>query len=115
MKDKGLCFGFLEKGHMGKNCQNRMTCQICHQNHPDILHIDMKDKTESQNVKKESRKSSMSRALVSLDAGSHTGAGNNECKLSIVSVEVMLCKGTKFVQTYAFLDPEALQRFVQRH
>lgn len=43
---------------------------------------------KTQNTKKESRKSSMSSALFSLDAVSHTGADNNECKLSIVPVEV---------------------------
>lgn len=78
-----------------------MTCQIVHH----------KDKTDSQNAKKKSRESSMSSALVSLDAGSHTGAGNNECKLSIVSVEVKMCKGTKIVQTHAFLDPRSTATF----
>lgn len=48
-------------------------------------------------------------SLVSLNAGNLTGAG--ECKLSIVPVQVKLCKGTKIVQTYAFLHPGSTATF----
>ena len=48
MKNEGLCFGCLGRGHMSRYCKNRMTCQICHQNHPSILHFDLKEKVEPQ-------------------------------------------------------------------
>lgn len=111
-KSKGLCFGCFGKGHMSKFCKNRMTCQICHQNHPSLLHIDKKEKVEMHcNTKKSGEAAKVTSSLVSLDAGSHTGAGNSECKLSIVPVQVKLCKGTKIVQTYAFLDPGSTATF----
>ncbi len=93
-----------------------MTCQICHRNHPSILHIDVKEKAKSQITEKESGEpagdsAKVTASLVSLDAGNHIGAGNNACKLSIVPVQVKLCKGTKVVQTYAFLDPGSTANF----
>lgn len=64
-----------------------MTCQICHQNHPSLLHIDRKERVEQNCSKKEAGEAAkVALNLVSLDAGSHTGAGNSECKLSVVSV-----------------------------
>lgn len=115
MKSKGLCFGCLGKGHMGKYCKNRMTCHTCHKDHPSILHIDMKERAEVVNNKREFGESAgetakVTSSLVSLHAG-HTGAGNKECKLSIVPVQVKLCKGTKVVKTYAFLDPGSTATF----
>ena len=112
MKSKGLCFGCFGKGHMNKSCKNRMTCQICHQNHPSLLHIDKRERVElHSNTKEPGEGAKVTSSLVSLDAGSHTGAGNSECKLSIVPVQVKLCKGTKIVQTYAFLEPGSTATF----
>jgi hypothetical protein len=112
MKNEGLCFGCLGRGHMSRYCKNRMTCQVCHQNHPSILHFNLKDKVESQVTKRDFGESAkVTSSLVSLDAGSLIGAGNDACKLSIVPVQVKLCKGTKVVQTYAFLDPVSTATF----
>lgn len=112
MKSKGLCFGCFGKGHMNKYYKNRMTCQIFHQNHPSLLHIDRKERVEQNCSKKEAGEAAkVTSSLVSLDAGSHTGADNSECKLSIVPVQVKMCKGTKIVQTYAFLDPGSTATF----
>ena len=112
MKNEGLCFGCLGRGHMSRYCKNRMTCQVCHQNHPSILHFNLKEKVESQVTKRDFRESAkVTSSLVSLDAGSLIGAGNDACKLSIVPVQVKLCKGTKVVQTYAFLDPGSTATF----
>ncbi|KAK0142765.1 hypothetical protein N1851_019297 [Merluccius polli] len=104
MRANGLCFGCLEKGHMSKYCKNRMTCKACHKTHPTILHIETKDSQREQPARMQLIEASMSSALVSLKAGSHTGAGIKESALSIVPVKVKLGKGTKTVQTYAFLD-----------
>lgn len=102
MKDNGLCFGCLEKGHMSKACKKRMTCQICRKIHPTILHIETKEKQSQEPAQTERPDATMSSALVSLNAGSHTGAGAKECALAIVPVKVKLGNGT--VTTYAFLD-----------
>ncbi|KAK0139108.1 hypothetical protein N1851_024335 [Merluccius polli] len=112
MKNEGLCFGCLGRGHMSRYCKNRMTCQVCQQNHSSILHINLKEKVESQVTKRDFGESAkVTSSLVSLDAGSLIGAGNDACKLSIVPVQVKLCKGTKVVQTYAFLDPGSTATF----
>lgn len=112
IKAKGLCFGCLRKGHMSKSCPKRMSCQTCYKNHPTVLHIESKENPrQSQMIKLESKESSMSSALISLDAESHTGAGSKECALSVVPVKVKLDKGSKTVQTYAFLDPGSSATF----
>lgn len=106
MKANGLCFGCLEKGHMSKACKKRMLCQICNKSHPTIVHIETKENQRDHSTKTGHTEASMSSALVSLNAGSHTEAGTKECALTIVPVKVKLDNGTKTVQTYAyaFLD-----------
>ncbi len=43
--------------------------------------------------------------LVTLQVCGQTWAGNNECVLSIVPVQIKAKSGSKIVSTYAFLDP----------
>lgn len=85
MKANGMCFGCLGKGHMSSNCQRRVICHICTANHQTVLHIDINQEksNESKAGKFESKESSLSSALVSMDA----------------------------VQTYAFLDPGSSATF----
>ncbi|XP_063969517.1 uncharacterized protein LOC135157535 [Lytechinus pictus] len=40
IKDNGLCFGCLRKGHMSKRCKKRNTCSLCKGKHPTALHDD---------------------------------------------------------------------------
>lgn len=40
LKKKELCFGCLSAGHMSHNCGKRLTCRICSQHHPTVLHVD---------------------------------------------------------------------------
>ncbi len=53
--------------------------------------------------------------LVTLQACGQTGAGNNECVLSIVPVQVKAKSGSKVVSTYAFLDPGSSASFCTEH
>lgn len=39
LKKTGLCFGCLLKGHVSKDCKKRMTCLVCAQKHPSMLHV----------------------------------------------------------------------------
>jgi len=39
LKAQGICFGCLTKGHLSKDCQKRMKCEVCSMKHPTILHI----------------------------------------------------------------------------
>lgn len=49
--------------------------------------------------------------MVSLKDGKYIGPVSKDCALSIVPVNVKLSKGTKVVQTYAFLDPGSSATF----
>ncbi|KAK0138631.1 hypothetical protein N1851_024819 [Merluccius polli] len=56
----------------------------------------------------ETEETPISSALVS--AGDATGAGR-DCALAIVPVRVKVAKGSRYIQTYAFLDPGSTARF----
>ena len=90
LKTNGMCYGCLERFHMSRNCSKRMSCTVCKQAHPTILHIEKKENDPEP--------------VFSMATRSHTGAGVNECALAIVPVQVKVDKGTKIIQTYAFLD-----------
>lgn len=111
LKEKGICFGCLCVGHMSRDCEKRLTCTVCGQMHPSILHIQQKERICTQ----EQNRPSLSSALVALQACGQTGAGNGECALSIVPVQVKSCKGQKVIQTYAFLDPGSSATFCSEH
>ncbi|XP_051793566.1 uncharacterized protein LOC127530551 [Acanthochromis polyacanthus] len=110
LKEKGVCFGCLCTGHRSKDWGKRLTCKICSQNHPSVLHISQKDKANSTDPQ-QSKEPSLSSALVSLQTHDHTGAGNDEGILSILPVRIKASKGDKIIQTYAFLDPGSTATF----
>lgn len=47
IKEKGICFGCLKVGHTSKDCRSRLDCNVCHQKHPGVLHIERQDKGTS--------------------------------------------------------------------
>lgn len=96
-KEKGVCFGCLRIGHMSKDCSKRISCKVCNQTHPSVLHIE-KSKEEDW-----SKEQSVSGTVVSTCGD--TGAEGSSGILSILPVNVKCTKGNKVVQTYAFLDP----------
>lgn len=100
------------KRDISKNCQKRLLCNTCKQNHPTILHIQTKgNQRESQTETRASTSTTSSNAVLSLATGSNTGARKKECALAIVPVKVKLDKGTKCVESYAFLDPGSSATF----
>ena len=105
LRGKGICFGCLKAGHMSKECRSRLSCDECNLKHPTILHIHNKDKGSKP------QETSVSSALVSLQAGRSTGAGDQDCTLSIIPVQLKSVKGDKVLQTYAFLDPGSTATF----
>ncbi|XP_049896027.1 uncharacterized protein LOC126387557 [Epinephelus moara] len=103
LKENGVCFGCLCKGHISKDCRKRLSCNICGLKHPSMLHIHQRrSEMEGQaDVKKVTKPS----AVASVQTSGLTGAGEDNCKLSIVPVQVKARKGNLTVHTYAFLDP----------
>ncbi|KAK0148069.1 hypothetical protein N1851_012226 [Merluccius polli] len=96
LKEHGVCFGCLCIGHMSKDCRRRLSCKTCGARHPSILHIHTKNKDHDKNQVGVADTNSRNSGL--------TGAGDHDCKLSIVPVKVKSKKGRKIVETYAFLD-----------
>ena len=81
LKEKGICFGCLMKGHMSKDCKRRLICNECDKTHPGLLHI-----TREENGKP--REQSSEEMVSSLQACGHIGAGSDECRLSIAPVKI---------------------------
>ena len=47
VRDNGLCFACLHKGHLTRDCTNRATCDKCRKPHPTSLHYDRKPNAQS--------------------------------------------------------------------
>lgn len=112
LKDNGICFGCLNKGHVSKSCTRRMTCEYCQGKHPSVLHIhrtpDSNGQFKSASLQ---QKQSISGTLFQIKEGHcDTGAGR-DCKLSIVPVQLRAAKADKTILTYAFLDPGSTATF----
>lgn len=107
LKEKELCFGCLSAGHMSRNCGKRLTCRICSQHHPTVLHVDR----NTANYNRASKESEAHKFLGSTETCGHTGAGKDRCLLSILPVQVKASKGDHIIQTYAFLDPGSSATF----
>ena len=98
MKTKGICYGCLNPGHISKDCNRRLTCNVCKRTHPSILHIATKE-TDRPSV------------VSVAESCAHIGAGDHEIGLSIVPVNVKAAKGSHVIQTYALLDPGSSATF----
>ena len=99
LKENGICFGCLCTGHISKDCRKRISCSRCSLKHPTILHKEPVN--DSEQTKRSPEPLHVDSTLVSSGL---TGAGDQDCKLPIVPVQVKSNKGTKTVITYAFLD-----------
>lgn len=113
LRSKGLCFACLKHGHMSSSCTDKAQCQECARSHPTLLHITFKESKEETTKDKENKdEQAVTNALVQAsELCSVTGAGKEDCFLSIVPVQVKTQKGTKIVTTYAFLDPGSSATF----
>ncbi len=109
LKEKELCFSCLGAGHMSRNCDNRLTCKVCSQIHPSVLHIDKGDRGDTGT--KPSKETVAGNITTSHKTCGHTGAGDDRCLLSILPVQVKSIKGDCIINTYAFLDPGSTATF----
>ena len=99
LKDNGMCFACLIKGHMSNACKKRLTCQICKKRHPTILHIQQvqvplgRPSMHQSNRNGQAKHSTVPTASSSNPVAiamstKHTGAGVSDCKLAIVPVKI---------------------------
>lgn len=107
IRQRGVCFACLHTGHQSKDCEDRLTCQICGKTHPTVLHIKGQQQTQLQD--------SPSLHQSSNQTCGHTGAGNDQCVLSILPVQLKAAKGSRIITTYAFLDPGSSATFCTEH
>ena len=112
LKEKRMCFGCLCSGHMSKDCDRRLICKECGRNHPTVLHISERPRTNTEN--EHSKEKGYVKAPSSETCG-HTGAGKEDSILSILPIQVKSIKGDKIIQTYAFLDPGSTATFCSEH
>lgn len=84
------------------------SCAICGQSHPTVLHI-------KRQLTQEQLKASPGQQQSSLQTCGHTGAGKDQCVLSILPVKVKSAKGNHVITTYAFLDPGSSATFCSEH
>ncbi|KAG7457401.1 hypothetical protein JOB18_017993 [Solea senegalensis] len=110
LKENGACFGCLQIGHMSKDCRKRLSCNICNLKHPQMLHIHQR-RFEMDKHQAQTKEEADIRAIASVQTSGLTGAGEDNCKLSIVPVKVKAKKGNTTVHTYAFLDPGSTASF----
>ena len=72
---------------------------MCNKQHPSALHIKVKE-------------AAVRSIQVSVRTDGHTGAGNTQRykdTLAIVPVQVKSTKGSKIINTHAFLDPGSIR------
>lgn len=98
LKENGICFGCLCTGHISKDCRKRISCSKCSLKHPTIRH---KEPIKHSGQTEKDKEQHVDSTLVSSGL---TGAGDQDCKLPIIPVQVKCSKRTRTVVTYAFLD-----------
>lgn len=86
-----LCFGCLQRGHLSKECHNRMTCEICKRKHPTSIH------NEERETDKQPSKANVSPVETK---NCITGAGaSGKIAFALIPVKIKLKSQTDFVTT----------------
>lgn len=111
LKENRMCFGCLCVGHMSKDCRKRLICRVCNYRHPTLLHFHPKAKQKSSTQANGGLEFARGGAVVSVQSSGLTGAGKQDCTLSILPVQVKSKRGQETLVTYAFLDPGSTASF----
>ncbi|KAK0144587.1 hypothetical protein N1851_017040 [Merluccius polli] len=99
---------------MSKFCKAKVSCEVCSLTHPTLLHIKKNDTVADAEKKKDNCDGqTVLSAFVCAQSEGHelTGAGEDDCILAIVPVQVKAKMGSVAVRTYAFLDPGSSATF----
>ena len=108
LKERGMCFGCLKRGHMSNTCEEKMTCQVCSYPHPTVLHMKWKPKETEKTPDKKVTSGSIA---TKLGCNAQTGAGAKTVALAIIPVKIRLADSEQVIETYAFLDPGSTSTF----
>ncbi|XP_043237661.1 uncharacterized protein LOC122389569 isoform X2 [Amphibalanus amphitrite] len=94
VRQNGLCFGCLKKGHLSKNCEQRSRCKKCEKSHPTSLH---REPPANANVVK---------------SGHVSQACEGGGKLQVLPISANF--GDRSVGTGAFIDAGSTHSFITR-
>ena len=101
IKEKGLCYGCLRKGHLSKDCNSRLTCQTCKRNHPTSLHRNEENKVENSEPKE-----------IAVSSKSTFKEQEPECTSMIVPVWISKPDSKDEILTYALLDTQSDSSYI---
>ncbi|XP_043222567.1 uncharacterized protein LOC122381883 [Amphibalanus amphitrite] len=117
VKNNGLCFGCLNKGHVSKFCNRRRTCAICKKRHPTSLHYEQQPQPPSEGERMQSPQEQTRVKSLGVDllkTGDGLKSRTPAVMMSILPVRVWSSDGGKEVETYAFLDGGSSATFCSR-
>ena len=113
LKEHGVCFGCLCIEHISKDCRRRLSCKICGARHPSMLHIHSKNNDNDKNqVGVADTNTAVGGSLVAVQSSGLTGAGDHNCKRSIIQSRSSLKKVTKLWKHMPSWTKAALAHFV---
>ena len=130
IRENGLCFGCLEKGHRSKFCKQKDTCKVCQKPHPTALHGDVwkpavkeeassretkvtPTKNDSLSEKKEQEKKSSTKTSQDTVVSHLNDTGKSSKCSMIVPVWVSHCdKPENERLVYALLDTQSDTTFI---
>lgn len=123
LRQKDLCFGCFQTGHISKRCRQRKKCTVCFRFHPTSLHGDVKPRQgqvgSSDTQRNGSNGTNMTNVPPSVDQSTQSGVAflggtgeGSKCSM-IVPVYISHCDspGTE-VLIYALLDTQSDTTFV---
>ena len=109
VKERGLCFGCLRKGHMSIDCKKRLTCATCHKNHPTCLHEERYAKKPEEKKRSEEQESTNVRKTTSCTS---QGAPSVSTSMIVPVWLSSLSKPDNEVLVYAILDTQSDATFI---
>ncbi|XP_003729219.3 uncharacterized protein LOC100890721 [Strongylocentrotus purpuratus] len=109
VRDNGLCFGCLKKGHISKKCNKRNTCSSCRGKHPTVLHD---DEWKERRQDAASRERGKKRTLESKSYASNSDSSHSTKSSMIVPVWLSHESCHKDRLVYALLDTQSDTSFI---
>ncbi|XP_043241053.1 uncharacterized protein LOC122391322 [Amphibalanus amphitrite] len=114
IREKGLCYGCLGKGHLVKECAKRRTCTICKMRHPTVMHnrspslpgaSNDNDNHEGDISRDNSSASQLvTNGRVKLDSALRASAESTSTMMAVLPVKLLCSDHSSSVETYAFFD-----------
>ncbi len=111
IREKRLCYGCLNPGHVSKNCNHRLKCEVCTKRHPTCLHGDIR----SDNSTKDGN--STVQASIPRTSVSHRHLSDTDTSPSMASMIVPVWLShrdapEKETLLYALLDSQSDTTFI---